>query len=195
LAARITRSRARQGSLRVIRGCRRFNSLDNEKRFRPFRWLTRLADFFRVFPSARVLGRRGEKLAARYLRRCGYKIIDRNVQFSGGELDLVAVDNQSLVIVEVKTRRSRGTRSPALAVTRAKQTRICRAAREFIREHRLKKSTVRFDIIAITWPDDERPQVEHQTDAFPWRVARDLGTPIIPHMYRSTKPGSQRDHR
>ena len=137
--------------------------------------------FFRRAPTARVLGRHGEKLAERYLRRQGHRIIDRNVCLKGGELDLVTVENRTLVVVEVKTRRSSDQRSPAAAVTRAKQTRICRATRQYIRDHRLDRSSVRFDIIAITWPDNERPQLEHQRNAFNWRVSREPGTPIIPH--------------
>jgi len=166
--------------------------LDDGKRARRPRWLTWLVRLFDAAPSARLLGRRGEKLAARYLRRRGYKIIDRNVHLNGGELDLVAVEDGTLVVVEVKTRRFRGERSPASAVTLAKQARICKAASQFIRDHRLKKSTVRFDIIAITWPDNERPQVEHQRDAFPWRVTPDLGTPIIPHLRRAVNVHSGR---
>ena len=144
-------------------------------------WLSMLARFFRRAPTAHVLGRRGEKLAERYLRRRGHRIVDRNVCLRGGELDLVTVENRTVVVVEVKTRRSPGQRNPAAAVTRAKQARICRATRQYIRDHHVDKSSVRFDIIAITWPDNERPQLEHQRDAFDWRVSREPGTPIIPH--------------
>lgn len=157
------------------------------------RWsscLSMLARICHRVPTARVLGRRGEKLAERYLRRQGHRIVDRNVRLKGGELDLVTVENRTLVIVEVKTRRSPGRRSPASAVTRAKQTRICQATRQYIRDHDLPTSSVRFDIIAITWPDMERPQLEHQRGAFDWRVSRAPGTPIIP--YRSVTSRTDR---
>ena len=72
-------------------------------------------------------------------------------------------------------------RSPAAAVTRAKQRRICRATRQYIRHHNLDKSAVRFDIVAITWPEHERPLIEHQRGAFPWRSAIPPATPTIPH--------------
>lgn len=141
-----------------------------------------LVRFCRRTPTARELGRRGEKLAARYLRRCGHRIIDRNIRFMEGELDLVTIENRTLVIVEVKTRRSSNQRSPATAVTRAKQTRICRATRQYIRDHGLGRSAVRFDIIAITWPDNDFPEIEHYRDAFGWRMASETGRPFIPSL-------------
>jgi len=150
-------------------------------------WFSRLARFLQVPPGARLLGRRGEKLAARYLRKQGYRIVDRNVRLHGGELDLVTVDDRMLVVVEVKTRKSPGPRSPAASVTRAKQARICRATKQYIRAHQLDKSAVRFDIVAITWPDNEDPQIEHHRDAFPWRSAAVPAMPIIPHRLRRGK--------
>ena len=144
-------------------------------------WLSMLARFFRRAPTAHVLGRRGEKLAERYLRRQGHRIVDRNVCLRGGELDLVTVEGRILVVVEVKTRKCPGPRSPAAAVTGAKQRRICRATRQYIRHHNLDKSAVRFDIVAITWPEHERPLIEHQRGAFPWRSAIPPATPTIPH--------------
>ena len=143
--------------------------------------LSWLSCFFQVPQDPHRLGRRGEKLAALHLRRQGYRIIDHNVRLPGGELDLVAVKGRTLVVVEVKTRKNPGPRGPAAAVTGAKKRRICRATRQYIRHHNLGPSAVRFDIVAITWPEHQRPLIEHHKSAFPWRSAISPATPIIPH--------------
>ena len=72
-------------------------------------------------------GARGEKLACRFLRRNGYKILYRNFRGrSGGEIDIVCRDNDTLVFVEVKTRTREDFGRPIAAVDREKQKRISR---------------------------------------------------------------------
>ena len=93
---------------------------------------------------SRSLGDQGERLAERYLRRQGMKIVGRQVRVGGGELDLVAVEGRTVVFVEVKTRRSAETGHPLEAVTRAKQGRIVRAALFYLRRHHLLECAVRF---------------------------------------------------
>lgn len=112
----------------------------------------------------RMLGDRGERLASRYLRSQGLRIITRGYWTSQGEIDLIARDGDSLVFVEVKTRR-RG--QPAEAVTPEKQRRLTRAALRFLKQHDLLEVPGRFDIIAIVWPDDRQPpKIEHFRNAF-----------------------------
>jgi putative endonuclease len=112
----------------------------------------------------RLLGERGERAAARYLRRQGMRILLRGYRATRGEIDLIARDRDTLVFVEVKARR-RGV--PAEAVTSEKQRRITIAALRFLRRHRLLDQRCRFDIVAIVWPDDRRPpQIEHIKNAF-----------------------------
>ena len=77
------------------------------------------------------LGRRGERAAEKYLRRNGYRIVARNFRAAGAEIDLVAMDGETLVFVEVKTRRSRISGAPEEAVDERKQTRMRRAAEGF----------------------------------------------------------------
>ena len=60
-----------------------------------------------------ALGRRGERIAERYLRRKGYRILERNFRGAGAEIDLVAMDGETLVFVEVKTRRTAHSRDAA----------------------------------------------------------------------------------
>jgi putative endonuclease len=112
----------------------------------------------------RLLGDRGERAAARYLKRQGFRILVRGYRTPYGELDLVARDGQSLVFIEVKSRRQ-GT--PAEAVTPEKQRRLTRAALHFLKRYNLLETRGRFDVVAIVWPDDRRPPtIEHIPNAF-----------------------------
>ena len=119
-----------------------------------------------LFP-ARPLGRRGEDAAARFLRRRGYRILERSSRSRPGELDLVALDGQTIVFVEVKTRRQSEAGHPAEAVTPDKQRRLTRLAVTWLKRHRLLEQPARFDVVAVTWPDDDRrPTIEHFPNAF-----------------------------
>jgi putative endonuclease len=112
------------------------------------------------------LGWRGEREAARHLRRQGMRVLSRGFRTRGGELDIVARDGDTLVFVEVKTRR-RG--EPAEAVTPEKQKRLTRAAYRFLRRYRLLEPQVpcRFDVVAIVWANDRaKPEILHLKGAF-----------------------------
>lgn len=114
----------------------------------------------------RWLGARGERVAARHLRRLGLRIITRNYRTPQGEVDLVAREGGTLVFVEVKTRR-RG--EPAEAVTPEKRRRLTLAALAFLKRHRLLNRDVpcRFDVVAVVWPDGRgRPRIDHERGAF-----------------------------
>jgi putative endonuclease len=92
------------------------------------------------------------------------RILMRGYTAHHGEIDLIARDGDTLVFVEVKTRRQ-GV--PAEAVTPEKQRRITLAALHFLREHGLLEQRCRFDIVAIDWPDDRRePRIDHIRNAF-----------------------------
>jgi putative endonuclease len=96
------------------------------------------------------LGRRGEQAAERHLRRSGYRIVERNFRAAGAEIDIVAMDGDTLVFVEVKTRSGAGAGTPVDAVDRRKQERMRRAAEAFAARHRASDWTIRFDVVAIT---------------------------------------------
>jgi putative endonuclease len=113
------------------------------------------------------LGQRGERAAARYLRRQGYKIVGRGERDHFGELDLVAVDGRTVVFVEVKTRTSHEAGHPAEAVGPEKQKRLTRLALAYLKRHDLLENAARFDVLAITWPDGaKQPTIEHIKNAF-----------------------------
>ena len=112
----------------------------------------------------RLLGDRGERAAAAYLRRQGMRIIIRGFRTNQGEIDLIARDGDCLVYVEVKTRRQ-GV--PAEAVTPDKQRKLSLTALSFARRFDLLDVPGRFDVVAVVWPDDRRPPtIEHIRNAF-----------------------------
>jgi putative endonuclease len=112
----------------------------------------------------RLLGARGEREAARWLRRQGFRILVRGYRTPRGEIDLIARDGDTVVFVEVKTRRAG---EPAEAVTPEKQQRLSLAALQFLKRHRLLEARSRFDVVALVWPDTSRaPTVEHIRNAF-----------------------------
>ena len=119
------------------------------------------------FSRPRSLGERGERLAEQYLKRLGYQIVDRRVRGPLGELDLIAVQDRTLVFVEVKTRRSHAKGSPLEAVGEQKQRRLVRLALSWLKRHHLLCHPARFDVVGITWPrDQDRPRIRHIRNAF-----------------------------
>jgi putative endonuclease len=122
-----------------------------------------LAERFRK----KSLGQRGEDAAARFLKRLGYRIVARGLDSRFGELDIVAVDGRTVVFVEVKTRSSTDAGHPADAIDHFKESRMTQAALAYLKAHRLLQHAARFDVVAITWPDDtRRPAIEHYKNAF-----------------------------
>jgi putative endonuclease len=131
------------------------------------RWLLPLKQRFRSFFAPRHLGRRGEDLAARHLRKLGYVIVARGHRDNIGEIDLVAVDGRTVVFVEVKTRTSHDAGHPADAVNAAKQQRLTRLALSYMKRHDLLECPARFDVVAVTWPSEPgKPRIEHFKNAF-----------------------------
>lgn len=113
------------------------------------------------------LGARGERAAERHLLRQGWYIVERGFEGSRGEIDLIAIDDQTVVFVEVKTRSSDRKGHPAEAVDEAKQHHLTQTANQYIKRHQLFDCSVRFDVIAIIWPDIQRsPSIQHFENAF-----------------------------
>lgn len=126
-----------------------------------------LVAWYRRLVPVQSLGQRGEAAAASHLRRLGYTIVVRGDRSRLGEIDLVALDGQTVVFVEVKTRQSQETGHPAEAVEAVKQRRITRAAVTFLKRHGLLDRPARFDVVAVTWPQGQRrPTIEHFPNAF-----------------------------
>jgi len=114
----------------------------------------------------RLFGNRGERVAARFLKKLGYQILARQARSKVGELDLIARDGETIVFVEVKTRASHATGHPSEAVGYQKQKQLTRAALFWLKQRNLLGHRCRFDVIAITWQDGEKPVIEHFIHAF-----------------------------
>jgi putative endonuclease len=113
-----------------------------------------------------ALGRRGEDLAHRYLRTCGFAIVARNYRGRNGgvEVDLIGWDGPVLVFVEVKSRSSDSFGQPEEAVDREKRMRLIRAAGEYIHRRGVDWNCVRFDVVSVLFGDP--PALSHIEDAF-----------------------------
>jgi putative endonuclease len=111
-------------------------------------------------------GRAGESAAERYLRRKGYRILDRNVRSFWGELDLVAEDGRVLVFIEVKSRRTAACGGAPFAVDRRKQARVIRLAAQYLAGHRMAHRSCRFDVVLCTGGSLAPTEIEHIESAF-----------------------------
>ncbi len=131
------------------------------------RLLDNLQSVWRDWFGPKTLGQQGEVIAARYLKKLGYKIIARGSHVHRGEIDVIVVDVRTIVFVEVKTRRSHDRGHPADAVGREKQYRLTRLAMVYLKRNGLLECQSRFDVVAITWPKTQRrPIIEHFKNAF-----------------------------
>jgi putative endonuclease len=130
--------------------------------------LSKLRDFgWRSFAGLDriALGRRGERIAERHLRRRGYRILERNFRGAGVEIDLVAMDGETLVFVEVKTRRTALAGMPQEAVNSYKQRHLRRAGEVYAQCHHVHDCPMRFDVVAIL-EDGSGRYLELLKDAF-----------------------------
>src|SRR6266536_4997850 len=125
-------------------------------------WRNRFSRW-RTSPKSGYLrrGARGETLACRYLKRNGYKVLFRNFRGrSGGEIDVVCRDNDTLVFVEVKTRAAEDFGRPFEAVDRAKRKRISRGGLAWLRMLDNPDILFRFDVVEVIIADDAKPRLE-----------------------------------
>jgi putative endonuclease len=120
--------------------------------------------------SGKPLGDRGEALAARFLERTGWSILDRNFRMGHKEIDLVARRGEVVAFVEVKTRAGRGYGHPLEAVTWRKRREIQQVAAAWVERHGRPGETYRFDAVAVLAPAGTEPTLEHVEDA--WRLTR-----------------------
>ena len=125
------------------------------------------AGFSRFPVWRRWFGRRAERFAARYLRRLGCRILGRNVDDRLGEIDLLALDGQTIVVVEVRSSENKTFDELAATVNHDKQRRLTDATLRFVQRRKLWNVGVRFDVIALRWPPGARePEVRHYRHAF-----------------------------
>lgn len=115
--------------------------------------------------SHNELGKIGEEIAVQYLLKTGYKILRRNFYFDKAEIDIIAQkEEDTVVIIEVKTRNSDYFGDPQSFVTPRKIKLLVKAANEYVVSNNLE-AEVRFDIIAIL-KNNKQETLEHFENAF-----------------------------
>jgi putative endonuclease len=113
-----------------------------------------------------ALGRAAEQAAAEHLQRTGLTVLERNVRFRAGELDLVCRDGAVVVFVEVKCRRAGWDDTPAAAVAWSKQRRLTQLAQLYLKARGLDRARCRFDVVSVTSSPDGTLAVRHLVSAF-----------------------------
>jgi putative endonuclease len=113
-----------------------------------------------------TLGRAAEEAAAEFLRRAGLAVVERNVRFRAGEIDLVCRDGGVVVFVEVKCRRAGWDESPAAAVAWSKQRRLTQLAQLYLKARGLVGARCRFDVASVTLTARGALDVRHVRSAF-----------------------------
>ena len=112
------------------------------------------------------LGERGEDAAAAYLERAGMTVVERNWRCPAGEIDIVALDDDTVVLVEVKTRRTVRKGAPEEAITTAKQRRYGKLAAAYLQSAGVSDVPVRFDVISLLVVAEDRALLRHHRAAF-----------------------------
>ena len=118
--------------------------------------------------SGKALGDRGEELAARFLQRTGWTLLDRNFRMGRKEIDLVARRDGVVAFVEVKTRAGSGYGHPLEAITWKKRREIQQVAAAWIDRKGRPGDTYRFDAVAVMIAGGGEPRIDHVEDA--WRM-------------------------
>lgn len=107
-----------------------------------------------------ALGTRGEDIAEKYLRKKGYRIVERNYRCRLGEIDIIALDGRSLVFVEVKTRRNQNYGRPCEAVNAVKIRHILRTAACYTALSHIRYGDIRVDVVEILM-QGTKPYIHH----------------------------------
>ena len=100
------------------------------------------------------LGRKGETIACRHLKKNGYKVLEKNFRSRFGELDIIANESENIVFVEVKSRTSTEYGLPQKFVTKDKQKKIIKSAMIYLSQNDLHNENVRFDVVSINLGDE-----------------------------------------
>ena len=115
----------------------------------------------------KAIGAEGERIAVRFLKKKGYKILQRNYRSKGGEIDIICYDHGCIVFVEVKTRFSNAYGAPELAVNEAKRRQIIKTASHYTAQKKIEGVDLRFDVVSVFHsPDAKRPAITLFKNAF-----------------------------
>ncbi len=111
------------------------------------------------------LGKYCEKRAVRFLKKNGYKILERNYRSRFGEIDAIAKEGNSLVFVEIKSRSSPLFGPPYLRITKKKKEHIIKSALSYLKRYGLVDTECRIDIVSISLDNESQP-IELMKNAF-----------------------------
>ena len=101
--------------------------------------------------TTREQGQYTESLACRYLENKGFNLIEKNFNCKVGEIDLVMLDNNTLVFVEVRYRKNNNFGSAAESITASKQSKLIKTASLYLQQHvKFNQYPARFDVVSIT---------------------------------------------
>ena len=109
------------------------------------------------------VGKWGEDIAALYLKEKGYIIYERDWRSKHRDIDIVAIDQDTMVFVEVKTLTDNNVREPEEGVSHKKLANLRNAINHYIKSHQIDRPC-RFDIVSIVGPDKNPPQINHLED-------------------------------
>jgi len=118
-----------------------------------------------MLSSQQQFGEKSESIAARYLKKHGYKIIEQNYRTKLGEIDIIAREKDTIVFIEVKARKSKHFGNPKWAVTPKKQRKISMVALWYLKATRQSNAKARFDVVSIISSQDN-PSIEVIKNAF-----------------------------
>ncbi|MFV0414436.1 MAG: YraN family protein [Oscillospiraceae bacterium] len=116
--------------------------------------------------TAAQKGAFGEKLAAAYYKKAGYKLLAANYRTRFGEVDLIVQKGGMYVFAEVKTRGANSPSRPAELVGKGKQQRLILAAQKYLQENNLAEPFTRFDVVEVIFDTTEKPSLTCLENAF-----------------------------
>ena len=111
------------------------------------------------------LGKEGEELALKKIKRLGYKCVTRNYRCALGEVDLIARDGDCLVFIEIKTRKGKSLGYAKEAVDGRKRRQLSKVALAYMKSNNCSETKSRFDVVAINLSDDKK-EIEVIQNAF-----------------------------
>lgn len=116
--------------------------------------------------KSQQFGKKNELIAASFLKKKGYKILEQNYHTKNGEIDIIAKEKETIVFVEVKSGRTGFAGSPKWAVTFKKQRKISMVALYYLKMMKLSNHKARFDVVSIIFNKDNSVNIELLKNAF-----------------------------
>ena len=114
----------------------------------------------------KILGTEGEKSAEKFLKKNGFKIVEKNYRNRFGEIDIIAMEEDCLVFVEVKTKSNVEFAEPETWVDFRKQNQLIKMASYYLSEKDINNTECRFDVVGVTIKANNKKEIVHLRSAF-----------------------------